>query len=411
MFDKFEPFQGLQKQNFAFQPTRYETWVAGKMVSSGRTNSIIYANVVQQDGTEKVEVTFNDQTLNTELSQKNIFDEFVTATDRLQLIVIPEETNVENVAIMMFKMTIGATRKRKNFINTEPFCCNLFLQSGTIAKITFSFSNPEKLIEFYNDSEIDYNSNKSEDIFDSFRNSFQKLRKKVLDLPLNMRFRCDVYKIDGEKLINNEKGNIRVSADEIILETYDNSGDFIVFYDNNDKLFCKYVVMNGQIIVNEAFEKVEFESKGMPNVSLIFEVSANSDQTKKEGKHELELDFVFKSSDHLRYENGEHISGPHGGAGRAVKVEPNINGGEGVTVTLYNLDGNHPVWQNNVQMAPKQMKVIESNNDKVVLRGYGQDAMGASFADYGLTINLKNGQIYNCVLHMHDRGVDIEYLP
>jgi len=46
-----------------------------------------------------------------------------------------------------------------------------------------------------------------------------------------------------------------------------------------------------------------------------------------------------------------------------------------------------------------------------VLRGYGQDAMGASFADYGLTINLKNGQLYNCVLHMHDRGVDIEYLP
>jgi hypothetical protein len=35
------------------------------------------------------------------------------------------------------------------------------------------------------------------------------------------------------------------------------------------------------------------------------------------------------------------------------------------------------------------MKVIESNNDKIVLRGYGQDAMGASFADYGLTINLK----------------------
>jgi len=125
----------------------------------------------------------------------------------------------------------------------------------------------------------------------------------------------------------------------------------------------------------------------------------------------IALDFVFKSSDHLRYENGKHVSGPHGGAGRAVKVEPNISGGQGVTVTLYNLDGNHPVWQNNVQMAPKQMKVIESNSDKIVLRGYGQDAMGASFADYGLTINLKNGQLYNCVLHMHDRGVDIEYLP
>ena len=105
----------------------------------------------------------------------------------------------------------------------------------------------------------------------------------------------------------------------------------------------------------------------------------------------MKLDFVFKSSDHLRYENGNHVSGPHGGAGRAVKVEPNISGGEGLTVTLYNLDGNHPVWQNNVQMAPKQMKIIKETNDKIVLRGYGHDAMGASFSDYGLTINLKNG--------------------
>jgi len=34
----------------------------------------------------------------------------------------------------------------------------------------------------------------------------------------------------------------------------------------------------------------------------------------------MKLDFVFKSSDHLRYENGRHVSGPHD-AGRVVKVE------------------------------------------------------------------------------------------
>lgn len=65
----------------------------------------------------------------------------------------------------------------------------------------------------------------------------------------------------------------------------------------------------------------------------------------------MNLDFVFKTPDHLRYENGRHYLGPHGGANRAIIVEPNINGREGYTVTLYNLDGNHPVWQNNVKMA------------------------------------------------------------
>lgn len=124
----------------------------------------------------------------------------------------------------------------------------------------------------------------------------------------------------------------------------------------------------------------------------------------------MNLNFIFKSSDHLRYENGKHVSGPHGGANRAIKVEPNISGGDGYTVTLYNLDGNHPVWQNNVQMAPKQMKLIQATENKIILRGYGHDAMGSSFADYGLTIHLSNKEIDKCVLHMHDRNVDVEYI-
>lgn len=47
--------------------------------------------------------------------------------------------------------------------------------------------------------------------------------------------------------------------------------------------------------------------------------------------------FLFKSSDHLRYQNGTHVSGPHGGAARAIEIKNNINGGSGYTVTLYNM--------------------------------------------------------------------------
>jgi hypothetical protein len=125
----------------------------------------------------------------------------------------------------------------------------------------------------------------------------------------------------------------------------------------------------------------------------------------------MNLNFVFKSADHLRYENGNHVSGPHGGARRAIKVEPNISGGEGYTVTTYNLDGNHPLWQNNIQMAPKQMKIIKQTTNEIVLRGYGFDQMGGSFSDYGLTIQFKDENVNKCILHMHDRKVDIEYLP
>jgi len=125
----------------------------------------------------------------------------------------------------------------------------------------------------------------------------------------------------------------------------------------------------------------------------------------------MKLDFIFSSSDHLRFQNGVHVAGPHGGARRAIKVEPNIEGHEGYTVTIFNLDGNHPLWQNNVQMAPKQMKLLKQEGNKIVLRGYGHDALGGSFADYGITIFVEGDEINKCILHMHDRGVDVEYQP
>ena len=116
------------------------------------------------------------------------------------------------------------------------------------------------------------------------------------------------------------------------------------------------------------------------------------------------LNFLFESSDHLRYENGIHVAGPHGGANRAVKVEPiingcsgyNLQGGDGYIVTIYNLDGAHPVWQNNVQMSPKPMKIVSQSEEKIVLRGYPVQAMSPfgwidfNGQDYGLTIYIKN---------------------
>jgi hypothetical protein len=125
----------------------------------------------------------------------------------------------------------------------------------------------------------------------------------------------------------------------------------------------------------------------------------------------------FVSNSHQRYENGVPVCGLLQGFKRAIKIEDNINGGEGYTVTVFNLDGNHLVWGNNVQMAPKPMKVIQQSAEKIVLRGFGYDkmafAMGAgeaaSFAHYGLSIILKNEEIDKILLHMHDRNVDIEY--
>ena len=86
---------------------------------------------------------------------------------------------------------------------------------------------------------------------------------------------------------------------------------------------------------------------------------------------------------------------------------------------MYNLDGIHPLWQNNVQMAPKQMKIVNVNNNIVELRGYGYDenalAIGAplqvaSFENYGVILMIEKDVIVRAQLNMFDRNICIVYL-
>lgn len=118
----------------------------------------------------------------------------------------------------------------------------------------------------------------------------------------------------------------------------------------------------------------------------------------------------FDSSDHIRFQNGQNISGHNLGCNRRIVVEKNIHGEEGYTVTMYNLDGVHPLWQNNVQMAPKRMRIVNVDSNIIQLRGYGFDMMGASFADYGVSLLIENDAISRAQLDMYDRNISIIYL-
>lgn len=119
---------------------------------------------------------------------------------------------------------------------------------------------------------------------------------------------------------------------------------------------------------------------------------------------------IFDSTDHVRFQNGINVSGHNKGCNRRISVEKNINGEEGYTVTIFNLDGIHPLWQNNVQMAPKQMRIVNLDENIIELRGFGYDALGASFSDYGLLLMIDNNHIIRAQLNMIDRGISIVYL-
>lgn len=118
-------------------------------------------------------------------------------------------------------------------------------------------------------------------------------------------------------------------------------------------------------------------------------------------------DFKFLSDDHTRIENGRPTTANNKGAWRGIRVKTSDN--KTFYVTMYNMNENHPVWGDNIQMAEKRMKLIEENNNQIILRGFGTDAMGASFDDYGLTLHKSNGVINKVTLHMHDRNINIVY--
>jgi hypothetical protein len=129
--------------------------------------------------------------------------------------------------------------------------------------------------------------------------------------------------------------------------------------------------------------------------------------------------FEFNSSDHIRFQNGQDISGHNYGCNRQIKIEKNISGNIGYTVTILNLDSTHPIWGNNIQMAPKQMKFIGKHDNIIELRGFGYDenalAMGAleneaSFAHYGILLLVENNQVERIQLNMYDRNISIVYL-
>jgi tetratricopeptide (TPR) repeat protein len=131
-----------------------------------------------------------------------------------------------------------------------------------------------------------------------------------------------------------------------------------------------------------------------------------SDSNDKKPSIDL-TDYKFLSDDHTRIQNGQATNADNKGAWRGIRVTTSDN--STFYVTMYNMNGNHPVWGDNIQMAEKQMKMLEETGEKIVLRGFGNDAMGSSFADYGLTLHKTNDNINKVSLHMHDRNIDIVY--
>lgn len=124
----------------------------------------------------------------------------------------------------------------------------------------------------------------------------------------------------------------------------------------------------------------------------------------------MELDFLSSiikgdnnppNGNYACFQNGQDVSGHNYNYHRRITIEKNIEGTEGYTVTMYNMDDVHPLWQNNIQMSPKRMKIVNKQENIIEFRGYGYDenalAIGASLeaASQELATIKVNNYVYN----------------
>ncbi|MBO5141390.1 MAG: hypothetical protein J6C46_00035 [Clostridia bacterium] len=129
------------------------------------------------------------------------------------------------------------------------------------------------------------------------------------------------------------------------------------------------------------------------------------------------VDLVLKSTHHQRYQNDIPVMGAQY-CNRTIKIENKVfkemfNGldvspKQGFLVTMWNMDMPTPTQQ----MQPKLMEMITDTGDKILLHGITLRTQGMVVydnKDYGITLHLKNRNVVKCVLHLYDRGVDIEY--
>ena len=155
---------------------------------------------------------------------------------------------------------------------------------------------------------------------------------------------------------------------------------------------------------------------GREEVKLLFSVFENAGIKIEDPGVPSEIfnisDVYFKSSVHIFHKKDEGVSEKNKEK-KAIKIEPNIIGNKGVTVTAFKLGGFIPFWGNKVDISPKHMDIVELHSSKSILKGYDADEVSEAdkmHSNYSLSIYHPNNEIEKIILHKHHENTDIEFL-
>lgn len=141
----FPFFSLVRLDSFMFEPSRYDEWKGGKRINSGLTKIKVDCTSFD-DGNSVVKLFNND--LQDKLSNCS-FDFALTLQDRVLLFSNPPQSNADISVVEAIKYMFPLSGSPKNYQPSEPVVSSLFFQGSRLVKMTFTMSNPERLIELY----------------------------------------------------------------------------------------------------------------------------------------------------------------------------------------------------------------------------------------------------------------------
>lgn len=151
-FDNWPPFQDFSFQQFQFPVDRYEEWKAGRMVASGEVHFNIFFKYNKGGFLNRkvgIDVLIDRNPMPKKITSQMKFDRATTSGERILFYIAAEQTNVENASLSMLSSVLGYTRGHKYYDSNEPIFASVFTINHNVAKVSFSFGNPDRLIEFY----------------------------------------------------------------------------------------------------------------------------------------------------------------------------------------------------------------------------------------------------------------------
>lgn len=151
-FDNWPPFQDFSFQQFQFPVDRYEEWKAGRMVASGEVHFNIFFKYNKGGFLNRkvgIDVLIDRNPMPKKIISQMKFDRATTSGERILFYIAAEQTNVENASLSMLSSVLGYTRGNKYYDSNEPIFASVFTINHNVAKVSFTFGNPDRLIEFY----------------------------------------------------------------------------------------------------------------------------------------------------------------------------------------------------------------------------------------------------------------------